>query len=241
MARGAVSPMAAHAFAAGLAVLWVALLAAADVPSATWPPVMQLALTMAIYPFCKRVTNFPQVVLGFSLALGQNVGFASIVGSSSITTRTTMTTVTGLGDSLSSRMTMLQVGRTALYLSNVVNAMVYDTVYAHQDLRDDLKTGVMSMAIACRGRTKEWLTLLSAIEVGLLSVTGWAVGFTFNGGLYSYYWLLAVGGTAVALAYMLRVWKVEEPADCWKWFCWTIWLTGPTVCAGLGGEYVGRL
>ena len=231
VARGAVSPLAAHGFAAALAILWVALLAAVEVPRATWDAVVQLALTMAVYPFCKRVTNFPQVVLGFSLALGQNVGFASMNG----VEPTTMAGLVGGGGSVGSSGRMMKVGRGALYLSNVLNAMVYDTVYAHQDLRDDLKAHVMSMAIACLGWTKEWLSLLSAIEVGLLSVTGWAVGFQ---GLY---WPLAVGGTATVLAYMLREWKVEESADCWKWFCWTIWLTGGTLCAGLAGEYVNRL
>lgn len=216
VARGAVSPMGAHAFAAAQAVLWVSLLAA-NMPQETWGPAALLAVTMAVYPFCKRVTNFPQVVLGFSLALGQNVGFAS------------MGPTAGQGGGMG------QVGLAALYLSNVLNAMVYDTVYAHQDLRDDLKANVMSMAIACLGWTKEWLSLLSVIEVGLLCVTGWAVGFE---GLY---WPLSVGGTTTVLAYMLWTWKAEEPADCWKWFCWTIWLTGGTVCAGLAGEYVDRL
>lgn len=186
-------------------------------PPETLGPAALLAATMAVYPFCKRVTNFPQVVLGFSLALGQSVGFASM----------------GPKDEQGGE--MMHVGLAALYLSNVLNAMVYDTVYAHQDLKDDLKANVMSMAIACLSRTKEWLSLLSAIEVGLLFVTGWAVGFE---GLY---WPLTVGGTATVLAYMLRTWKVEDPADCWKWFCWTIWLTGGTVCAGLTGEYVNRL
>lgn len=53
-----------------------------------------------------------------------------------------------------------------------VNTVVYDTIYAHQNLKDDLKAGVKSVAVACQGRTKLFLSFPSILEVGLLGAVG---------------------------------------------------------------------
>jgi 4-hydroxybenzoate polyprenyltransferase len=174
VARGAVSPFVADVFAAAQALVWVAILTTFPrqiVHASIWP-----AGTMLLYPWCKRFTNYPQVVLGFSLALGQGVGAGAVEW-----------------DVFSEQYGWKLIGVTALYFSAVLNAVVYDTVYAYQDLTDDLKAGVMSMAIACMGRTKQWLGLLSFLEVALLAVAGYAMGFQ------GAYWLLTVGGTAAVL------------------------------------------
>ena len=215
VARGAVTPGVAHAFTALQTLAWIAILSC--LPSKCWVPAGLLALTMAVYPFCKRFTNFPQVVLGFSLALGQSVGMASMglnpMGRASSTERRAM---------------------LCLYLSNVVNAVVYDTVYAHQDLKDDLQAGVKSMAVACGSRTKEVLSILSLAEVALLA------GVAYFGGFSSWFWGASVGGTAAILGYMIATVRLDVPADCWKWFKGCIWLTGAALCTGLGGEYFIR-
>ena len=113
--------------------------------------------------------------------------------------------------------------------------MIYDTVYAHQDLKDDLKAGVMSMAVACGGRTREVLALLSAVEIGLLSIAGHLIGFG------PVYFVAAVGGIAAVLGTMIATVDLEKPAACMNWFKWTVWLTGGALCTGLAGEYVARL
>ena len=213
VARGAVSPLGAHIFAAAQALIWIAILSL--LPRETVKAAIWLGLTMLLYPWCKRFTNYPQVVLGFSLALGQGIG-TGVVG----------------WDILAERDPWKLIGILSLYLSAVLNAVVYDTVYAYQDLKDDLKAGVMSMAIACMGWTKQWLMLLSMLEVVLLATTGYAMGF---GGAY---WPVTVGGTAAVLVYMLMTWDIDSPADCWYWFCRLIWYTGGTICGGLAGEYI---
>lgn len=216
VARGAVSPFAGHVFAAVQALIWLAILT--TLPPETVKPAMVLGLTMLLYPWCKRFTNYPQVVLGFSLASGQGIG-AGVVG----------------WDFQKEEDSWKLIGVGALYLSAVFNAIIYDTVYAHQDLEDDLKAGVKGMAIACMGWTKEWLGLCSVLEIILLACTGYAMGFQ------GAFWPATVGGTAAVLAWMLKVWKIEDPADCWYWFCHLIWFTGGTVCAGLVGEYAQKL
>jgi 4-hydroxybenzoate polyprenyltransferase len=216
VARGAVSPFAAHVFAAAQAVVWVAILT--TLPRQTTNAFIWLSWTMLLYPWCKRFTNYPQVVLGFSLALGQGIGAGAVQW-----------------DVFAEQYGWKLIGVMALYLSAVLNAVVYDTVYAYQDLNDDLKAGVMSMAIACMGRTKQWLGLLSFLEVILLATAGYAMGFQ------GAYWLVTVGGTAAVLLRMLSTWKIEDPADCWYWFCHLIWYTGGTICGGLAGEYIQKL
>lgn len=107
-------------------------------------------------------------------------------------------------------------------------------MYAHQDLEDDLKAGVKSIAIAWMGWTKQCLSLMSVFEIVLLTFTGYAMDFQ---GLF---WPFSLGGTALMLGWILRVWKIEDPADCWYWFCHLTWYTGGTVCAGPAGEYVQK-
>ena len=213
VARGAVSPFAAHLFTLFQSVLGAAILF--QLPSICLIPAALLIFTMGIYPFAKRVTYYPQVVLGFSLALGQLVGAA------------------GMGmDPF--RQTSLKVNYAmgSLYLSNVVNAIVYDAVYAHQDLKDDLKAGVKSVAVAWQSRTKPVLCFLSVLEVALLGVSG----YLFKMG--SLYFVSAVAGTATVLGSMIWAVRLDVPEDCGKWFKWSIWLTGGTLSSGLLAEYL---
>lgn len=216
VARGAVRPDVAHIFTTLLTATWFFILS--WLPRKSIPPAVLFALLLTVYPFCKRITNFPQVVLGFSLGLGQSVGMASL----------------GL-DPLLQSSPNVRWAIPCLYLSTVVNAMIYDTVYAHQDLKEDQKAGVMSMAVACGNQTKKVLTLLSVMECALLSGAGHLIGFGV------WYFFAAVGGTAVILGTMIVTVNLEEPAACMNWFKWTIWLTGTALCAALMGEYAARL
>ena len=216
VARGAVRLNVAHTFTTLLTATWFFILT--WLPRESIPPAVFFALLLMVYPFCKRITNYPQVVLGFSLGLGQSVGMASLglepLSQSSLNLRWTM---------------------ACLYFSNVVNAMIYDTVYAHQDLKDDLKVGVISMAVACGGRTKEILTLLSMIEIALLSSARYLIGFR------AWYFLAAIGRNAVILSTMIVTVNLVEPVAYMNWFKWTIWLTGTALCAALIGKYTTRL
>ena len=218
VARGAVQPNAAHLFTAAQTLIWVVILVNC-LPPACLTPATALAATMAVYPFCKRVTNFPQVVLGFSLALGQTVGIASL----------------GIAPWETLRTPAAQQGAiVCLYLANVLNAVVYDTVYAHQDLKDDLKAGIMSMAVACGSRTKQVLSVLCLIEVALLAGAAYLSGF---GGVF---WLTGVCGTAAVLSWMIAAVNLEDPESCWRWFNSCIHFTGGILCIGLAGEYAVR-
>ena len=196
VARGAISPLAAHLFTLAQSAVGVAILN--QLPGTCRVPAILLTTTMAFYRLCKRVTHYPQVVLGCSLALGQLVGAA------------------GMGLDIRQQNPCTTAGMGCLYLSNVLNAVIYDAVYAHQDLKDDLKAGVKSVAVAWRDHTKSILCLLSIVEVGLLGAAGYLFGMGF------FYHAAAVAGTAGVLGTMIRKVNFHSSDSCWNWFKWTI-------------------
>lgn len=213
VARGAVSPFAAKIFTIIQSALAAIILY--QLPPTCFPPATALVVSQGLYPFTKRFTDYPQVLLGISLAMGQFVGAAAM--------GMDMLKLTG-------REVIAAMG--CLYASNIVNTIIYDAVYAHQDLKDDLKAGVMSVAVAWQDHTKPVLCFLSAAEIILIG----AAGYLFQMG--TMYFVSAVFGTAVILCTM--IWKVnlEVPNSCWLWFKWTIWLTGGAISGGLLAEYL---
>ena len=87
---------------------------------------------VAIYPFMKRFTNWPQLVLGLAFSWGALMGWAAEFG---------------------------DIGRPAvlLYLGSILWVIGYDTIYAHQDKEDDALVGVQSTARLFGDSTKSWL------------------------------------------------------------------------------------
>jgi 4-hydroxybenzoate polyprenyltransferase len=85
-------------------------------------------LIVATYPFAKRVTNYPQLVLGLAFNWGALVGWAAIKGS-------------------------IGLPALALYAGCVLWTIGYDTIYAHQDKEDDALLGLGSTALHFGERT----------------------------------------------------------------------------------------
>jgi len=77
---------------------------------------------IAIYPFMKRITNWPQIVLGFAFSWGALMGFAARYGE------------------------LNQLAPYCLYVAAIMWTIGYDTIYAHQDQEDDALIGVRSTA-----------------------------------------------------------------------------------------------
>jgi 4-hydroxybenzoate polyprenyltransferase len=102
---------------------------------------------VAIYPLMKRITSWPQVVLGFAFSWGALLGFAAVSGTLSWAT-------------------------VALYFGGVSWTMVYDTIYAMQDQRDDAIVGVRSTARRFADAPRRWLTLFASLAVALWAGTG---------------------------------------------------------------------
>ncbi len=139
-------------------------------------------LLVAIYPTMKRLTSWPQVVLGLAFNWGALVGYAALTG-------------------------RLSWAAFALYAGGVAWTMVYDTIYAMQDQRDDAVIGVRSTARRFAGSPRRWLSLFA-----VLALAGWA--------LAGYLAVLSLLYDAVLLIIALHFgWQIgflkpHDQADC---------------------------
>ena len=115
-------------------------------------------LLIAIYPFMKRVTYWPQFVLGLTFKWGALVGWAAVTGG-------------------------LALPAVILYVGSVLWTIGYDTIYAHQDKEDDALVGLKSTALRFGEATPRWLTALYAGAVVLWGTAGYLVGAHFVFGL----------------------------------------------------------
>jgi len=98
---------------------------------------------VAIYPFMKRITWWPQIVLGLAFSWGALMGFA---------------------------VTFAQLDATALvlYAGSISWVIGYDTIYAHQDAEDDALIGIKSTARLFAERTQSALVVFYGLAVVLI-------------------------------------------------------------------------
>ncbi len=101
-------------------------------------------LIIAVYPFIKRISDWPQIVLGLAFSWGALVGWTAVFGS-------------------------LAWPPVLLYAGAIAWTIGYDTIYAHQDKEDDAIIGVRSTALLFGARTKPALTALYGLAVILMA------------------------------------------------------------------------
>ena len=102
-------------------------------------------LPVAIYPFAKRFTWWPQVFLGLAFNWGALLGWVAHTGS-------------------------LHWAPVFLYLAGIAWTLFYDTVYAHQDTEDDALIGVKSTARLFAEQTPMWLRRFLVAAVCLMAL-----------------------------------------------------------------------
>nr|XP_013810603.1 PREDICTED: 4-hydroxybenzoate polyprenyltransferase, mitochondrial isoform X2 [Apteryx mantelli mantelli] len=98
-----------------------------------------------------------------------------------------------------------------LVLAGVMWTLIYDTIYAHQDKRDDILIGVKSTALQFNEDTKQWLSGFSAAMLLGLCMAGMNCNQTFP--YYS-----AVVAVGAHLAHQIYTLDIDKPEDCWKKF-----------------------
>jgi len=106
---------------------------------------------VAIYPFMKRVTYWPQAWLGLTFNWGALVGYAAAAGE-------------------------LSPGAFAIYAAGFFWTLGYDTIYAHQDKEDDALIGVKSTALRLGEHTPVWVAGFFAATIALFAVAGFFAG-----------------------------------------------------------------
>ncbi len=100
-------------------------------------------IIVAAYPFMKRITYWPQVVLGLAFSWGALMGFAATFA-------------------------RIDPAALLLYAGSIVWVIGYDTIYAHQDAEDDLMVGIKSTALKFGERTHAALAVLYSLAVLLI-------------------------------------------------------------------------
>ena len=100
---------------------------------------------VAVYPFMKRITYWPQIVLGLAFSWGALMGFAVVFG-------------------------RIDATALVLYAGSIAWVIGYDTIYAHQDAEDDALIGIKSTALLFGPRTRPALMVFYGLAVALIGV-----------------------------------------------------------------------
>jgi 4-hydroxybenzoate polyprenyltransferase len=108
-------------------------------------------IVVAIYPFMKRITYWPQVTLGLAFSWGALMGWPATFG----------------------RLDWPAIILNAGSISWVIG---YDTIYAHQDREDDALIGIKSTAILFGRDTEQMMIVFYALAVALIGIAGAMAG-----------------------------------------------------------------
>lgn len=213
IARGAITPFNALAFTGANLLTGLAVLL--QFPYECLFYGIPSLLLVATYPLAKRVTYYPQFVLGLTFPWGAMMGFPA------------------LGVDLMHNNTALTAA-ALLYSSNVAWTILYDMIYAHMDIKDDAKAGIKSIALKHDAQTKQVLTGLAVVQISLLAAAGSVVGAG------PAFFVGSCGGAALTLAVMIKRVNLKSVSNCWWWFVNGCLMTGGVISAGLGAEYLVR-
>ena len=139
-------------------------------------------ILVAIYPTMKRLTSWPQFVLGLAFNWGALVGFAAVTGE-------------------------LSWAAVALYAGGVAWTMIYDTIYAMQDQRDDAVIGVRSTARRFAAAPRRWLSLFAVLAIGAWVLAGYLA-------MLNPLYFAVLAAVALHFVWQIALLKPNDPADC---------------------------
>jgi 4-hydroxybenzoate polyprenyltransferase len=125
-------------------------------------------LLVFTYPLMKRITYWPQFVLGLAFNWGALLGWAAVTG--------TLTWAPAL-----------------LYAGGIAWTLGYDTIYAHQDKEDDILVGVKSTALKLGAQSRRWIAGFYIVAVAFFAAAGIADGLG-----WPFYAALALGALQLA-------------------------------------------
>ncbi|XP_003414159.3 4-hydroxybenzoate polyprenyltransferase, mitochondrial [Loxodonta africana] len=144
-------------------------------------------LLVITYPLMKRITYWPQLFLGLTFNWGALLGWSAVKGSCDPSVC------------------------LPLYFSGIMWTLIYDTIYAHQDKKDDVLIGLKSTALRFRENTKQWLSGFSLAMLGALGLVGVNCDQTAP-----YY--IALAAVAGHLTHQISTLDIHRPEDCWDKF-----------------------
>lgn len=170
-------------------------------------------ILIGVYPLAKRVVNYSQILLGLIAAGGIVLAFPAL----GVKIQSSNWTAMG-----------------SLLIFNIGWVIGLDFVYAHQDIEDDKKIGIGSMAVRHRKHAKAILAGLVVMQILCL----WNVGKAMETGIMYY---VSVFGSVLSVFSHMFTLDLQSPQRCAWWFKHGTWVTGAGVTLGLLSEYVQRL
>ncbi len=147
--------------------------------------ILSLVLVVA-YPLMKRITWWPQLFLGLAFNWGVLMGSTAVTG--------------GIG-----------LPHLFAYIAGIFWTLAYDTIYAHQDKRDDQAAGIKSTALLFGDRSTRWVSTFYAATLAFLALAGWAAGL-------SRAYAFALLAAACFIAVQLLLWTPDDGENCARRF-----------------------
>lgn len=143
-------------------------------------------ILVIIYPLTKRFTYWPQLILGFTFNWGALLGWIATAGE-------------------------LQAPAVVLYAAGIFWTLGYDTIYALQDINDDAKVGIKSLALKFQNNIHLFLCFVFTITIILMLMAGYMVNL---------HWLFyfGIGITAIHAIWQVCTININDPLDCLKKF-----------------------
>ncbi|KAF9075998.1 4-hydroxybenzoate polyprenyl transferase [Rhodocollybia butyracea] len=203
LATGAITQRQALIFLAGQLTIGLAVLLQLN-----WYSILLGASSLSvvtIYPFMKRITHWPQAVLGLAFNWGALLGWSAVAG-----------------------VVDWQVC-LPLYAGGVCWTLVYDSIYAHQDKKDDVTAGIRSTALLFGSQSRLILSGLSVSSMSFIALAGY-----LNAQTAPFY--LGVGLATIQLAHVLVRTDFHNRESCWKGFVGCGW-SGFWIWAGTLTDY----
>lgn len=199
LAAGTVTPLAALVFLGAQLLLGLAILLQLN----TYTQVLGVASLslVATYPLMKRITWWPQAFLGLAMNYGVLMGYSAAAGACD----------------------WAVVG--PMYAAGVCWTLVYDTIYAHQDKRDDALVGVKSTALLFGDRTKHCSTGFAVTQTLGMLLAGQAAGCGLP-------YVAGVAAGAAHQAWQIKCVDLQDGPDCMSKFVSNKWY-GALIYAGI--------
>lgn len=152
-----------------------------------------IALALVVsYPLMKRITYYPQIFLGLTFNFGILMSSLAIIGA-------------------------IELDSFLLYFAAIIWTVIYDTIYAFQDIEDDMKIGVKSTAIKFQKNPKQILISLSLIMFLALIYMGWQAELRSG-----FYFIILF--TALLLNYQIKNCDFQNSKKCLAAFKANIWI-----------------
>ncbi len=157
-------------------------------------------ILVATYPLMKRITNYPQIFLGLTFNFGILMSGFAILGA-------------------------IDSDFMLLYFSTIIWTVIYDTIYAYQDIEDDLRIGVKSTAIKFARHPKKILIFLALIMALILIYLGWRLQFELG-------FFLIISFTFFLLSRKIKNCDFKNSENCLAVFKYNFWI-GILILIGL--------